>query len=220
MKKGSNDRGGASWGWLALWAGFVVYAARVAPPDDPGLTRALVRGTFTGDFGAVDASIAAVFCLLGVVPLLASAFILRDGAARRLPAWPFAFGAFFVGAYAILPWLALRSLGGPRLVPRAAGGVRRLLAGRFVRVAILPAIVSLVAWGAACGHPAVYAEAFRTTAMVHVMTIDLALCTALLFVFVEEARAKVSSEPALARRVRFVPLLGSALWNALVPRDP
>jgi hypothetical protein len=61
--------------------------------------------------------------------------------------------------------------------------------------------------------------------MVHVMTVDLVVCAALLLVLAEEARggergAAAHQESALARRLRFVPLLGTALWNALTPRAP
>ena len=49
------------------------------------------------------------------------------------------------------------------------------------------------------------------------MTIDLAVCTALLFVLVEETRTRwTPPEPAIARAVRFIPLFGPALWSALV----
>ena len=211
------------WGWGAAFAAFVAYAAFAAPPDDPALTRALVRGTFTGDFSGVDPAVAAVFSALGVVPILASTFVLRDGARRVVPAWPFALGMFVVGAFALLPWLALRNIGGPRALPRPPGPVRRLVARRFFGVGIVLALVGLLGWGLARGSAGAYAHAFRTVSMVHVMSIDLVVCTALLFVLVEEARRHddvARAEPAAARALRFLPLLGTALWNALTPRAP
>ncbi|HSO34071.1 MAG TPA: hypothetical protein VLT33_16165 [Labilithrix sp.] len=218
MKRGA-------WGWLLGLAAFVAYAVWLAPPDDPAFTRALVRGSLTGDFGAVDPAIAAVFTALGVVPVLASTFVLRDGARRKLPAWPFALAMFVVGAFALLPWLALRHLGGPRAEARPPGAVRRLLARRGVGVGIVVALVGLAGWGLVAGSAAAYGRAFRTVSMVHVMTVDLVVCAALLLVLAEEARAgergaAAHQESALARRLRFVPLLGTALWNALTPRAP
>jgi hypothetical protein len=214
------ERSRLAYGWLVLWAAFVAYAAVLAPPDDPALTQALVRGSVSGHYGAVDPSIASVFSMLGVVPVLASAFVLRDGATRRLPAWPFALGMFVVGAFALLPWLALRNLGGPR-GPRAPGPVRRLLARRVVGAGIVAALVALGGWCLARGHATDYLAAFRSTSLVHVMTIDLVVCTGLLFVLVEEARRRLPrAEPAVARAVRIVPLLGPALWNVLVARAP
>ena len=216
-----RERSGIAWGWVGVWLAFVGYAVFLAPPDDPALTRALVRGTFTGRFAGVDASVAAVFSMLGVVPVLASSFVLRDGACRRVPAWPFALGMFVVGAFALVPWLALRCLGGPRAAGvRPPGPVRRLLANPSFATGIIVALVALGCWALAAGHAGAYAKAFRTTSMVNVMTVDLALCAALVAYLVEEARASArpSHEPALARTLRFVPLLGSAAWNALVRR--
>ena len=212
-----------AWGWLAAFAAFVAYAALGAPPDDPALTRALVRGSFTGDLGGVDPAIAAIFSTLGVVPVLASTFVLRDGARRVLPAWPFALGMFAVGAFALLPWLALRNVCGPRALPRPPGPVRRLEARRFFGAGILLALLGLLAWAFARGSFHAYWHAFQTVSMVHVMSIDLVVCAALLAVLVEEARAHddvFRAEPMAARALRFVPLLGAALWNALTPRAP
>lgn len=203
-----------AWGWVVLWVAFAAYAFAFAPPDDPALTKALVRGTFTGDFGAVDPSIAAVFSMLGVVPVLASGFVLADGARRRLVAWPFALGMFVVGAFALLPWLALRGLGGPRAEPRAPGAVRRLLGRRAFRAGIVLALAGLTGWGLARGSAAAYASAFRSTSMVNVMTVDLVLCTLLLYVLVAEARRRDAVvETPITRAVRAVPLFGAAIWN-------
>ncbi len=218
-------RAGASrlaWGWVAAFVAFVAYAAALAPPDDPALTRALVRGVFTGDYGAVDPAISAVFSALGVVPVLAATFVLRDGACRKLPAWPFALGMFALGAFALLPWLALRGLGGPRGAALEAGRVRRFLASRKCAAGIVVALGFFAAWGASRGDAAAYRRAFATTSMVNVMSIDLVVCAALVMVLVEEARRDLApgAESALARAVRGVPLLGSALWATLVKRAP
>ena len=211
-----------AWGWLVLWAGFVAYAAFAAPPDDPALTSALVRGAFTGRFEGIDPSVAAVFSLLGVVPVLASSFVLRDGATRRVPAWPFAMAMFAVGAFALLPWLAFRGLGAPLERARPPSLVRRVLASRIAAAGIVVALVGLSCWAVFAGSFAAYLSAFRRTSMVNVMSVDFVVCTALLFVLMEEGRAEVGpeEEPAFARLVRFVPVLGPALWNLLVRRAP
>ena len=210
-----------AWPYVAAWLAFAIYAFAFAPPDDPALTRALLHGMLTFDFGGVDPSIAAVFSLLGVVPVLASGFVLADGAGRRLWAWPFALGMFVVGGFALLPWLALRGVGGARVPPREPGRVRRFLGTRACRVGIVLALGALTTWGLARGSGAAYASAFRSASMVNVMTVDLTLCTLLLFVLVEEARRREPSrETPLARvasGVRFVPLFGSALWNLTHP---
>lgn len=220
--RSANARSEIGWLWVVVWAAFAVYAFAFAPPDDPALTKALLRGMFTTDFGAADPAIAAVFSTLGVVPVLASTFVLADGARRRLAAWPFALGMFAVGAFALLPWLAFRGLGGPRASPREPGAVARFLGKRFCRAGIVLALLGLSGWGLARGSAAAYAAAFRSASMVNVMTLDLLLCTLLLYVLVEEARQREPTvETRLARGLRFIPLFGGAFWNfARSPESP
>ncbi|MFO0677011.1 MAG: hypothetical protein U0169_10770 [Polyangiaceae bacterium] len=207
VSRDPGPRSGVAWGWFVPWLAFVAYAVFVAPPDDPTLLPALLRA----DLGRGDPSVVAVFNLLGVVPVLASRFVLDDGASRKLPAWPFAAGMFALGAFALLPWFALRSAFGPRSVPRAPGRVRRLLASPRMAWGLVVVAVGLTTWGAIAGHGAAYAAAFRTTKLVHVMTIDLVVCSALLVVLAREAHG---GGDALAR-LRWIPLFGVALENAL-----
>ncbi len=202
------------------WLLFVVYAVLAAPPDDPALTRALIHGSLTGDFGAIDPSVAAAFSALGVVPLLATALLARGAARQRIPLWPFAIGMFALGAFALLPYLALRDDVARRLPP--AGPVRRVLASRTLAWLVVGALVLLAAWALRSGSAAAYGEAFRTTAMVHVMSIDALVCTLVVHYLVEEERRTggVRDEPRAARVLRWIPLFGAALWNAMVRRLP
>jgi hypothetical protein len=178
---------GARAGRLALfggaWIAFVAYALLAAPADDPALTRALVHGSLTGDFGGVDPAIAAVFSALGVVPLLAIALLARRASRQRVPLWPFGIAMFALGAFALLPWLAIR--GDARSAPPPAGFLRRALASRPVGWLIVAALVGLGAWALHAGSSAAYAHAFRSTAMVHLMSIDAGVCTLLVHAFVE-----------------------------------
>lgn len=211
----TRERGaGVSWGWVAIWCAFVAYAAWLAPPNDPVLIGRLLRG----DVARVDPSIVAVFDILGVVPVLASGFVLRDGEGRKLPAWPFALGMFILGAFSLLPWLALRRLGGPAEHSRAPGRVRRWLASRVAAWGIVVALVGLTSWGLVAGSAAAYLAAFRTASLVHVMTIDLVVCACLLVVLAREGHGRESPLAAL----RWLPVLGVAIENAVLRRaaDP
>lgn len=209
-----DPSGGVSWGWVALWCAFVAYAAWLAPPDDPVLLGRLIRG----DVARVDPSIVAVFDMLGVVPVLASGFVLRDGVGRKLPAWPFALGMFVVGAFSLLPWLALRRLGGSTERSPEPGRVRRWLATRLAAWGIVIALVALTSWGVVAGSASAYLAAFRTASLVHVMTIDLVVCACLLIVLAREGHG---SESPLAT-LRWLPLFGVAIENAVLRRtaDP
>jgi hypothetical protein len=204
---------------LALCA-FIAYAALIAPPDDADLTRALVRGAFTGNFGNIDPGISAVFSSLGIVPLLFLVFLVRDGTQERVPAWPFALAAFAVGGFAILPYLVLRS-GGAHRTPAAPGRVRRLLASRIVGWILLIALVAVLGGGLSRCNMHGFAVAFATKKIVNVMTLDLGLCSLLLVYLADQIARRDAElkETPLLRMIRWIPLLGPFCWNALVKRS-
>jgi cytochrome bd-type quinol oxidase subunit 2 len=206
---------------LLIWLMVLAYASLGSPPEDEALRDALVRGSFTGRFAGVDPSVAAVFSSLGVIPLLMASLLVPDGRGRRPPAWPFALLAFALGAFAIAPYLVLRKPGGSPDATRLAGLVR-ILRSRGLALFILAALVALAAWGLGAGSGAAYVHAFRTARLVHMMTIDLCLCAALLPILVAHAQRteRVTKSPWLDCVV-WLPVLGPALWNVLVRRsDP
>ena len=81
-------------------------------------------------------------------------------------------------------------------------------------------MAALAVWGLGFGTGSGFAHAFRTSALVHVMTLDFLLEVALLWPLVEESRRldAPSFEPSWARKLRWLPLFGPALWNAAVVR--
>jgi len=203
---------------FVLWAAILAYAFLASPPEDEALRDALLRGCFTGRFRGVDASVAAVFSALGILPVLMASFLVPDGRGRRPPAWPFALLSFALGAFAIIPYLVLRRPGGSP-DPTRLGPLVRLLRSRALAWLMVAGLVALMAWAIGAGSATAYAHAFRTARLVNLMTIDLGLCAGLLSVLVAHARRteRVTGSDALARLV-WVPVLGPALWNALVLR--
>lgn len=92
--------------WV-LWLGFVGYAFLLAPPDQPE-TWDLIQRLIRFDVAGVNPLIVALFNLMGVWPGIYAAVLLTDGRGQKIPAWPFVAGAFALGAFALLPYLALR----------------------------------------------------------------------------------------------------------------
>ena len=90
-----------------LWLGFILYAFLLAPPDQPD-TLDLITKLSTGQWTGINPLVVSLFNLMGIYPLIYSAVLLIDGRGQKIPAWPFVLGSFAVGAFAILPYLALR----------------------------------------------------------------------------------------------------------------
>ena len=94
------------WLWV-LWAGFALYAFLLAPPDRPETFDLIVRLS-TGQVAAENPLIVALFNLMGIWPLVYCCVLFADGRGQPVRAWPFAIGSMVLGAFVLLPYLALR----------------------------------------------------------------------------------------------------------------
>ncbi|CAE7263674.1 kptA, partial [Symbiodinium necroappetens] len=95
--------------WMALLA----YSVLLAPgksPDERVADQALIQQIFSTPFdGSVNPLFCCIFNMLGIWPMIYAATLL-PGADRQspAPALPFVAGSFFLGAFALSPYLALR----------------------------------------------------------------------------------------------------------------
>jgi hypothetical protein len=90
-----------------LWLSFTVYAFGFAPGDSPA-TIELIKKLSTMDVAGVNPAIVYLFNLMGVLPMMYGCMLYADGRNQKLPAWAFLTGSFFLGAFALLPYMALR----------------------------------------------------------------------------------------------------------------
>lgn len=91
-----------------LWLGFISYAFFFAPPDNFPESLELITNLSTGNLQGINPVIIALFNIMGIWPLIYSSILFIDGRGQKIPAWPFATASFAVGAFALLPYLALR----------------------------------------------------------------------------------------------------------------
>lgn len=201
-----------------LWLGFVGYAFTLAPPDQPetwDLIQRLIRFEVTG----VNPLIVALFNLMGVWPGIYAAVLLTDGRGQKIPAWPFVAGSFALGAFALLPYLALRR-------PHSAwqGGVPRLLQvwnSRILGMLWLTLTLGFMGYGLSQGNWADWWQAFQTSRFIHVMSLDFVLLSVLFPVVLGDdlTRRKVNHSPWFAL-VCALPMVGPALYLTLRPQLP
>ncbi len=90
-----------------LWLGFIAYAFFLAPAEQPD-TFELIKNLSTGNWQGINPLIISLFNIMGIWPFVYSAVLFFDGRNQKIPAWPFASAAFALGAFALLPYLALR----------------------------------------------------------------------------------------------------------------
>ncbi|HCF26169.1 MAG TPA: DUF2834 domain-containing protein, partial [Cyanobacteria bacterium UBA11049] len=86
-----------------------------------------------------------LFNIMGVWPLIYSCLLFIDGRGQKVPAWPFATLSFGVGAFALLPYLALRE---PNPKFRGTKNIfLKVLDSRLTGVALSIGALALVVYG-------------------------------------------------------------------------
>ncbi|GEL07031.1 hypothetical protein [Salisediminibacterium halotolerans] len=153
----------------ALFILLIVYAVFFAPGEGAG-NDPIFSALISGDFAAVDPAVTAVFSSLGVYPALFLAILLTADR-YRLPAWPFAIGAFGLGAFALLPWFIFRGKV-VREIPRGPRLIRQIVRHPLYSGTLLFVSFALILVLIAGSWPA-YREAFFSSQLVSVMTVDL-----------------------------------------------
>ncbi len=205
-------------GFGLLWLGLIGYAFVVAPPDSPD-TWALIQHLSTGQIAGINPLIVTLFNLMGVLPMIYASVLAFDGRGQRLPAWPFMAGAFAIGAFALLPYLALR-----RPNPTFDGdrkGWLRWLDSRWNGLAIALLSAGLLGYGAIAGNWSDFVYQWQTSRFIHIMGLDFCLLCLLFPILLGDdmvRRQWVNLRVFWA--VFLVPLLGPAVYLAIRPPLP
>ncbi|MEM9543166.1 MAG: DUF2834 domain-containing protein [Cyanobacteria bacterium P01_E01_bin.42] len=201
-----------------LWLGFVLYAFLLAPPDRPD-TLDLIVNLSTGNWDGINPAIVALFNLMGILPIAYAAFILIDGRGQKIPAYPFAIGSFALGAFALIPYLALRQ---PN--PSFQGQksfLLKILDSRWLGILLTVGANVLIASAIASGDWSDFVRQWQTSRFIHVMSLDFCLLSLLFPAILGDDMAKRGlKNPLIFWGVSLIPLLGSLLYLSLRPPFP
>ncbi|MEZ4317785.1 MAG: hypothetical protein R3F61_09785 [Myxococcota bacterium] len=190
--------------WVALFALLLGEALLLSPPQRPDQTAWILR-LLTGDWAGEEPLVVALFQLMGVWPLALAALLAPWLRREPVPLWPFALGSMALGAFSLLPGLAL----GGTPVPPARWQQRlgsRVVAGGIA----VPALV-LFGWGVVAGSPSAFAAIWRTEQFVHVMALD--------FLTLWAVSIGVARHQGGPWALTFVPVLGALAYRAARPLD-
>lgn len=206
--------------WL-IWLCFIGYAFAFAPPNHPD-TLALIQDLSTGQWSEINPAIVALFNAMGIWPLIYSALLFADGRGQSLPAWPFAVGSFAFGAFALLPYLALRH---PNpTFRREPDRLIRLLDSRWLGWAIAIGTVGLLTYGAIWGDWSDFVQQWQNSRFIHVMSLDFCLLCGLVGTLLGDDMARRSlSDRRLYWAIVLLPLVGVIGYlctrPSLIPRN-
>jgi hypothetical protein len=139
-----------------------------------------------------------------------------DGREQRVPAWPFATASFGVGAFALLPYLALRE---PNQEFTGSKNLfLKLVDSRWFGVALTLGTAGLLGFGLLKGDWGDFIQQWQTSRFIHVMSLDFCLLCLLFPTLLGDdmARRGLKNSP-LFWLVALVPLIGSSLYLCLRP---
>jgi hypothetical protein len=207
----------------SLWLAFILYAFLLAPPDGNASplenrpdTLILIKNLSTGQWTGINPLIIALFNIMGVLPLLYSCLVYIDGRVQKVPAWIFSAGSFAVGAFALIPYMALRH---PN--PTFTGEKNwwlKILDSRWLGGLIAIATLSLLGYGLMNGNWNDFVNQWQTSRFIHVMSLDFCLLCLLFPVLLSDDMARRGlNDRRLFWAIALVPLLGAIAYVTLRP---
>ncbi len=201
-----------------LWIGFVSYAFLLAPPDRPD-TFELIKNLSIGNWQGINPLVISLFNLMGVLPAIYACVLLGDGRGQKIKSSPFVFGSFAVGAFALLPYLALRHSN-----PDFTGEKDLLLKifdSRLTGIILTIAAVILLFFGLSQGNWTDFIQQWQTSRFIHVMSLDFCLLCLLFPTILSDdlARRNVKNS-AVFWIVSLIPLFGALAYLCLRPPLP
>eukprot|EP00741_Cyanophora_paradoxa_P012375 tig00020610_g11957.t1 len=221
--------------YAAAWIAFFGVAAATAPPDTAGYTASLVADCVNPlAWGRVNPVLLAEFQLMGVWPAVYAALLSseKDGKIKK---WPCLLASFFFGAFALLPFLAIRAgqgTAGTTEPEESRGKWAGVFESKATAAVLLASAIGLGVY--AClprdGWSDFWFQDFRrlfaTDPFVHTMTLDFFTLSALLpFVQAADMRRrgwlKRAEDKSLLATSALFPIVGPCIYLLArpAPRD-
>jgi hypothetical protein len=205
-------------GFGLLWLGFLLYSFFLAPPDRPD-TLDLIINLSTGNWDGINPIIVSLFNLMGILPIAYAALILIDGREQKIRAYPFAIASLGLGAYALLPYLALRQTN-----PNFNGKkdfLLNILDSRWLGILLFFGANILIASAIISGDWGDFIQQWQTSRFIHVMSLDFCLLSLLLPTLLRDDMTRRGlKNPQTFWVVSLIPLLGTLLYLSFRPPLP
>ncbi|AKG24153.1 hypothetical protein [Calothrix sp. 336/3] len=202
----------------ALWLGFTTYAFLFAPPDQPD-TFNLITNLSTGAWQGINPLIIALFNIMGVIATAYTCLMYIDGRGQKIPAWLFATASLAVGAFAIIPYLALRQAN-----PTFPGNKNlwlKILDSRITGIFLTIAAIILITYGVTQGDWNNFIQEWQTSRFIHVMSLDFCVLSILPFILItDDISRRPSKNSQLLNLLAFIPLFGMLIYLCVRPSLP
>ncbi len=202
-------------GFIALWLGFVTYAFLLSPPNQPN-TFELIKNLSTGQWKGINPLVVSLFNIMGVWPMIYSCLLFIDGRGQKIPAWTFAALSFGVGAFGLLPYLALRQPN-PDFTGTKNAFIK-VLDSRLTGVLLTVGTAILVIYGLLNGDWVDFGQQWQTSRFIHVMSLDFCLlCLLFPAVLGDDMARRNLKNPQLFWLTALIPLFGPLIYLCIRP---
>ena len=145
-----------------------------------------------------------------------ASFLIIDGRGQKIKAFPFVAGSFGVGAFAILPYLALRQAN-----PKWEGEknlLLKILDSRWIGLLLTLITIFLIASGLIFGDWTDFFRQWQSDRFIHVMSLDFCLlCLLFPAVVKDDLKRRGINNPGIFSIIAFVPLLGTLTYLCMRP---
>ncbi|MBE9166408.1 DUF2834 domain-containing protein [Pleurocapsales cyanobacterium LEGE 06147] len=203
--------------WL-VWLSFIGYAFFFAPPNQPD-TFDLILDLSTGNWQGINPLIISLFNLMGILPMIYACFLFIDGKGQKIWAWPFAITSFGVGAFALLPYLALRQ---PN--PNWQGEknlLLKILDSPVTGIALTVGTIVLLGFGLLYGNWTDFIQKWQTGRFIQVMSLDFGILCLFFPALIKDDLAKRGMKQNwVFWTISFIPLFGTLVYLCLRPPLP
>ncbi len=181
------------WGFSLLWLAFSLYAFIFAPDDvSASATLDLIIRLSSGQWQGINPLIVTLFNLMGIWPMIYACLVLIDGVGQKIPAWPFVSASFGVGAFALLPYLALRQPNSS--FTAAKSRLIKIVDSPWTGRVLLLATIALLIYGLTQGSLSAnwrdFTAQWQTSRFIHVMSLDFCILCAVVAPLLRDDLAK------------------------------
>ncbi|NJK55439.1 MAG: DUF2834 domain-containing protein [Pleurocapsa sp. SU_5_0] len=197
-----------------LWLALTTYAIASSFTKTQQGDFDLILKLSTGELAGINPIIIAIFYIMGIFPVIYAAFILFDSNQKISP-YPFSAVSFGLGAFALLPYLALRQT--DITGNKSKNWLLKILDSPLTAIAASVAFITLMIWGLTQGDWSDYVAQWQTSQFIHVMSIDFCLLS-LLFPAILGDDMQRRGVKGWLKAIAFIPLFGALIYWCLRPQ--
>jgi hypothetical protein len=151
---------------------------------------------------------------MGVFPCIYACMLASDGQGQKIPAWPFAGLSFFLGAFALLPYFALREPN-PTFVGKKSWNVK-ILDSRFAGIGISAIAIYFLLYGFANGNWADFIQQWQTSRFIHVMSLDFCMLSLMFpWLLSDDMDRRGMTDDRFFSFIALIPLVGALIYLCL-----